>query len=122
MLFHSVVCALGACSGFAQCVHQAQPGKHCSRNTWLLIGAGTAHVVAIVLCCLRINFLVRDRQYMKYRLQRGARAVHATAVTAGLVVLLVVLFQLNARAAKDPGPLIHGDVAPFEWAGIEAPA
>ena len=45
------------------------------------------------------------------------RIMQGSAIVASLVCLLVVLFQLNGRIAADPGPLIQGGVAPFEWAG-----
>ena len=48
------------------------------------------------------------------------RIMQGSAIVAALVCLLVVLFQLNGRIAADPGPLIQGDVAPFEWAGVRA--
>jgi hypothetical protein len=51
------------------------------------------------------------------RVQGVARAVQCSAIVAAVLCLLVVLFQLNGRIASDPGPLIQGDVAPFEWAG-----
>ncbi len=43
--------------------------------------------------------------------------MQCSAIVASLVCLLVELFQLNARIAADPTPLIQGDIAPFEWAG-----
>ena len=52
-----------------------------------------------------------------FGLQGLARGMQCSAIVAALVCLLVVLFQLNGRIAADPGPLIQGDVAPFEWAG-----
>ena len=43
--------------------------------------------------------------------------MNATAIAAAAACLLIVLFQLNARIATDPLPLVSGSVAPFEWAG-----
>jgi hypothetical protein len=43
--------------------------------------------------------------------------MQCSAIVASLVCLLVELFQLNARIAADPTPLIQGNIAPFEWAG-----
>jgi hypothetical protein len=48
-------------------------------------------------------------------------AVQGTAIAAAALCLLVELFQLNARIAADPSPLIEGDIAPFEWAGQHPP-
>ena len=48
--------------------------------------------------------------------------MQATGIAAAAVCLLVELFQLNARIAADPSPLMEGDIAPFEWAGRIPPA
>lgn len=47
--------------------------------------------------------------------------MQGTAIAAAALCLLVELFQLNARIAADPSPLIEGDIAPFEWAGQHPP-
>lgn len=52
-----------------------------------------------------------------YHLRRWSRLFNGTAIAASAVCLLIVLFQLNARIATDPLPLITGGLAPFEWAG-----
>ena len=48
--------------------------------------------------------------------------MQGTGIAAAAVCLLVELFQLNARIAADPSPLMEGDIAPFEWAGKIPPA
>ena len=71
----------------------------------------------MVLCILRLTYLHRDRSVPKYYLKGFARVLKFSAVIASLGCLLVVLSQFNARLAADPGPLLKGKIAPFEWAG-----
>eukprot|EP00884_Botryococcus_braunii_P007542 jgi/Botrbrau1/1678/Bobra.116_2s0022.1 len=82
-----------------------------------LVVLGLAHITAIILVSVRIAMLLSRRQGPKFRLTKSARVVKITAVAASTGTLLVVLFQLNARIALDPSPLVKGKVAPFEWAG-----
>ncbi|CAL8468910.1 g8451 [Coccomyxa elongata] len=77
---------------------------------------GTAHVCAVLLTIARLLFVRRQCRYQPYRLHGLARVMQCSAIVASLVCLLVELFQLNARIAADPTPLIQGDIAPFEWA------
>ncbi len=83
----------------------------------LLTCAGTAHICAVLLTIARLLFVRRRCRYQPYRLHGLARVMQCSAIVASLVCLLVELFQLNARIAADPTPLIQGDIAPFEWAG-----
>lgn len=79
--------------------------------------AGTAHIVAVLLTTARLVFVRRRCRFQPYRLHGLARVMQCSAIVAALVCLLVELFQLNARIAADPTPLIQGNIAPFEWAG-----
>jgi hypothetical protein len=81
--------------------------------------AGTAHISAIILVCVRIALLRSRRSGPKFRLTGTGRGLKWAALVASVGALLVVLFQLNARIASDPSPLITGKVAPFEWAGVD---
>ena len=79
--------------------------------------AGTAHIVAVLLVLSRLAFVLGGCRFRRYRLQSIPRIMQCTGIAAAAVCLLVELFQLNARIAADPSPLINGDIAPFEWAG-----
>ena len=81
------------------------------------VRAGTAHIVAILLVLSRLAFVLGGCRFRRYRLQSIPRIMQCTGIAAAAVCLLVELFQLNARIAADPSPLINGDIAPFEWAG-----
>ncbi|CAK0780401.1 hypothetical protein CVIRNUC_005040 [Coccomyxa viridis] len=77
---------------------------------------GTAHIVAILLVLARLAFILGGCRFRRYRLQSVPRIMQGTAIAAVALCLLVELFQLNARIAADPTPLLDGDIAPFEWA------
>jgi hypothetical protein len=79
---------------------------------------GTAHICAVLLTISRLLFIRRRCRYRQHRMHGAARILQCSAIVASLICLLVELFQLNARIAADPSPLIQGDVAPFEWAGV----
>lgn len=83
----------------------------------VVLRAGTAHLCAVLLTTARLVFVRRRCRLQPYRMHGLARVMQCSAVVAALVCLLVELFQLNARIAADPTPLIQGDIAPFEWAG-----
>ena len=83
----------------------------------LCADAGTAHIVAILLVLARLAFILGGCRFRRYRLQSVPRIMQGTAIAAVALCLLVELFQLNARIAADPTPLLDGDIAPFEWAG-----
>lgn len=79
--------------------------------------AGTAHVLAIILCVTRMGLANRSKGVEKYRLSGSARAVHCLAAVAAAANLLLVLFLLNGRIAADTILVVHGKLAPFEWVG-----
>ena len=99
------------------------PGLHlynqimCADSQTLYGDAGTAHIVAILLVLSRLTSILGGCRFRKYRLQSVPRIMQGTAIAAVALCLLVELFQLNARIAADPTPLLDGDMAPFEWAG-----
>lgn len=74
-------------------------------------------MTAIILTCWRISQLRQKHSVALYHLRGWSRILNATEIAASLSCLLIVLFQLNARIATDPLPLVSGGVAPFEWAG-----
>ena len=76
-----------------------------------------AHVTAVLLSSWRIAQLRQKHSVALYHLRGWSRFFTGTAIAASLACLLIVLFQLNARIATDPLPLVSGNVAPFEWAG-----
>jgi len=78
--------------------------------------------VAILLVLARLAFILGGCRFRRYRLQTIPRIMQGTGIAAAAVCLLVELFQLNARIAADPSPLMEGDIAPFEWAGRIPPA
>lgn len=90
-------------------------GSQARPTTWRC--AGTAHIVAVLLVLSRLAFVLGGCRFRRYRLQSIPRIMQCTGIVAAVVCLLVELFQLNARIAADPSPLINGDIAPFEWAG-----
>ena len=73
--------------------------------------------MAILLVLARLAFILGGCRFRRYRLQSVPRIMQGTAIAAVALCLLVELFQLNARIAADPTPLLDGDIAPFEWAG-----
>ena len=73
--------------------------------------------MAILLVLSRLAFILGGCRFRRYRLQSIPRIMQGTAIAAVALCLLVELFQLNARIAADPTPLLDGDIAPFEWAG-----
>ena len=79
--------------------------------------AGTAHIVAVLLVLSRLAFVLGGCRFRRYRLRSLPFIMQCTAAAAAALCLLVELFQLNARIASDPSPLIDGEIAPFEWAG-----
>ena len=85
------------------------------KNVWN--GAGTAHIVAVLLVLSRLAFVLGGCRFRRYRLRSIPRIMQCTGIAAAAVCLLVELSQLNARIAADPSPLMNGDIAPFEWAG-----
>lgn len=80
-----------------------------------IVVLGSAHLTAACLCAARLAQLLRRRS-PQFRLLGASRAAHAAAAALSGGCLLVVLFQLNARLAADPTPLVSGRAAPFEWA------
>ena len=89
----------------------------CADSSLSCADAGTAHIVAILLVLARLAFILGGCRFRRYRLQSVPRIMQGTAIAAVALCLLVELFQLNARIAADPTPLLDGDIAPFEWAG-----
>ena len=83
----------------------------------IMLLAGTAHVVAIILCITRVGLASRSKGVEKYRLSGSARAVHCVAAIAAAANLLLVLFLLNGRIAADTILVVQGKLAPFEWVG-----
>lgn len=79
--------------------------------------AGTAHVVALILCITRMGLASRSKGVEKYRLSGSARAVHCVAAIGAAANLLLVLFLLNGRIAADTILVVQGKLAPFEWVG-----
>ena len=111
----------------SQGVHIRERGSESLRYSWearasqtrptLWRRAGTAHIVAVLLVLSRLAFVLGGCRFRRYRLQSMPRIMQCTGIVAAVACLLVELFQLNARIAADPSPLINGDIAPFEWAG-----
>lgn len=85
--------------------------------TYVPLSAGTAHVLAIILCVTRMGLANRSKGVEKFRLSGSARAVHCLAAIAAAANLLLVLFLLNGRIAADTILVVHGKLAPFEWVG-----
>ena len=100
-----------------QCLLRMFYQSMCADSSSPCADAGTAHIVAILLVLARLAFILGGCRFRRYRLQSIPRIMQGTAIAAVALCLLVELFQLNARIAADPTPLLDGDIAPFEWAG-----